>query len=66
MSTQTRTSYLLAATGLARVLTTLGLGSHQLGAPLPIEMVDLTCELNHWAVNIKQELRLIHEDEPWS
>jgi hypothetical protein len=54
--------YMLAAAGMARVLTVLGLGAHQLDAPLPIEVVDLISELNHWAVSVKQQLRLVEQN----
>ncbi len=57
--------YMLAAAGMARLLTVLGLGAYQLDAPLPVEVVDAISELNHWAVSVKQQLRLLDHDEPW-
>src|SRR6266571_9034677 len=54
--------YMLAAAGMARLLTVLGLGAYQLDAPLPVEVVDAISELNHWAVSVKQQLRFVEQD----
>jgi hypothetical protein len=54
--------YMLAAAGMARLLTVLGLGAHQLDAPLPVEVVDAISELNRWAVSVKQQRRLLDQD----
>jgi len=59
-------TYMVAAAGIARVLTVLELGAHQLDAPLPVEVVDLISELNYWAVSVKHQLRLLDQDRPWS
>jgi len=58
--------YMLAAAGIARVLMVLGLGAYQLDTPLPVEVVDAIYELERWAKSVKQQLRLIEQDEPWS
>lgn len=57
--------YMLAAAGLARVLTVLGLGAFQLDVPLPVEVIDAACELERWAQSVKQQSRLMEQDGPW-
>jgi len=56
--------YMLAAAGMARVLTVLALGAYQLDAPLPLEVVDGMRELNRWAVDLKRHLRFVEQDGP--
>jgi hypothetical protein len=63
--------YMVAAAGMARVLVVLGLGAHQLGRPLPPEVVDAIPALHRWAVGVKAPARFgdprgIRPSEPGS
>jgi hypothetical protein len=44
---------MVAAAGMARVLVVLCLGAHQLGRPLPPEVIDAIPALHRWAVGVK-------------
>jgi hypothetical protein len=50
--------YMVAAAGMARVLVVLSLGAHQLGRPLPPEVIDAIPALHRWAVGVKAPARL--------
>ena len=50
--------YMVAAAGVARVLVVLSLGSHQLGRPLPPEVIDAIPALHRWAVGVNAPARL--------
>jgi hypothetical protein len=43
---------------MARVLVVLSLGAHQLGRPLPPEVVDAISGLHRWAAGVKAQARL--------
>ena len=51
-------TYMVAAAGMARVLVVLSLGAHQLGRPLPPEVIDAILGLHRWAVSVKAQARL--------
>jgi hypothetical protein len=51
-------TYMVATAGMARVLMVLSLGAHQLGRPLPPEVIDAISGLHRWAVGVKAQARL--------